>query len=91
LVGTLILAAGSGWAQDLLEQGLEAQKARNHEQAVELFGQLVKQDPHQPQAWLARAKARADFEKGCTLGHPLCCHELEVLKAEQPATLKQGK
>jgi hypothetical protein len=38
LVGTLILAAGSGWAQDLLEQGLAAQKARNHEQAGLLPG-----------------------------------------------------
>jgi tetratricopeptide (TPR) repeat protein len=236
LVGAVILAAGSGWAQDLLEQGLAAQKAGNYEQAVELLGQLVKQDPHQPLAWLARAqslkalgrrrqalgeleeglaanprnpalllvkgkvlrdmdrrpeailsellalepnnvealkeraenlineaeldkamadltrarslapkdpwvyhkmgmtelclnhygkavedfstairlspktplfyfsrgelylrhlhnksKAKADFEEGCTLGHPLCCNELGMLKAEQPKTSKQGK
>jgi tetratricopeptide (TPR) repeat protein len=74
MMGALILAAGSGWAEDLLEQGLAAQKARNHEQAVELLGQLVKQDPHQPQAWLARAQslsalgrrqqALVDLEKG---------------------------
>jgi hypothetical protein len=46
LMGALILVAGSGWAQDLLEQGLAVRKAKNREQAVELLGQLVKQDPH---------------------------------------------
>jgi hypothetical protein len=71
LMGALILVAGSGWAQDLLEQGLAVRKAKNREQAVELLGQLVKQDPHP--------------------GHPLCCNELEMLKAEQSKTLQQGK
>ncbi len=59
VAGALMLAAGSGRAQELLEQGLAAQKAKNHEQAVELLGQLVKQDPHQTEAWLARARSLA--------------------------------
>jgi len=74
LITFILAAAGSAGAQDLLAQALAAQKAKHHEKAVELLGQYVKQDPHQPKAWLARAQSLAalgrreqalgDLEKG---------------------------
>lgn len=41
-----------------------------------------------------REKALADFKKGCDLGHPLCCRELEMLtagKTEEGTATKPGK
>lgn len=57
MVTAVLAAAGSGGAQDLLEQGLAAQKAKQHEQAVELFGQFLQQSPQHPEAWRARAQS----------------------------------
>jgi tetratricopeptide (TPR) repeat protein len=57
VIASVLMTAGSGFAQGLLDQGLAAQKAKNHEQAVELLGQAVKQDPQQPEAWRARAQS----------------------------------
>jgi len=50
-----VLAAGAGWAQDLLEQGLAAKKARDYAKAADLLGEYVKKYPHTPEAWGARA------------------------------------
>lgn len=56
LLSAVLLAVGLGCGgQDLLEQGLAAQKAKKHEQAVELLGRVVKQSPQQPEAWRALA------------------------------------
>jgi tetratricopeptide (TPR) repeat protein len=59
LLGVAFLATGSVLAQDLLEQGLAAQKAKNHAQAVDLLGKYVKKYPHTPEAWGARAASLA--------------------------------
>ncbi len=59
VVGAVVLAAGTGWAKDLLEDGLAAQKAKNYPQAIELLSQYLKKYPHTPEAWRARALSHA--------------------------------
>jgi tetratricopeptide (TPR) repeat protein len=63
LLCVLMLAAGSGCGQDPLEQGLAAQKARKHDQAVELLGRVVQQSPQNPEAWRARALSLIALER----------------------------
>ncbi len=58
-----VLGPGTGYAQDLLAQGLAAQKAKNHEQAVALLGQFLEQSPRHPEAWRARALSLAALER----------------------------
>jgi len=58
-----VLAARSGWAQELLEQGLTAKKAKDYAQAVEILGQYLKKYPHTPEAWGARALSLAALER----------------------------
>jgi tetratricopeptide (TPR) repeat protein len=63
VVGVVVLTAGSGWTEDLLEEGLAAQRAKNYPQAVELLGKYLKKYPHSPEAWEARAKALAALKR----------------------------
>jgi tetratricopeptide (TPR) repeat protein len=64
LLSAVVLAAGMGCGgQDLLEQGLAAQKAKNHKQAVELLGRFVQQSPQHPEAWRARALSWMALER----------------------------
>jgi tetratricopeptide (TPR) repeat protein len=59
----LMLAAGSGCGQDPLEQGLAAQKAKKHEQAVELLGRALQKSPKNPEAWRAHALSLVALER----------------------------
>ena len=52
----ILMTVGPGFAQDLLEQGLAAPKAKNHERAVELLGQFVQKSPDHPEAWRVRTQ-----------------------------------
>jgi len=61
----MILAAlAPARAQDLLEQGLAAKKAKEYDKAVELLGNYLKKYPHTPEAWEARALSLAALGRG---------------------------
>src|SRR5574340_1047674 len=54
----LILLAATAWAgQALLMQGMEAQKAGRHEQALKLLDQYIEKYPQIGDAWYYRALA----------------------------------
>jgi tetratricopeptide (TPR) repeat protein len=68
---------------------------RNQE-AVAAFTTALGLNPESPLFYFARGqiyryhlnqpdKARADFEAGCRLDHPLCCRELEKM-TQQPTS-----
>jgi tetratricopeptide (TPR) repeat protein len=57
------MTAGYGYALDLLEQGLAAQKEKKHGQAVELLGQFLKKNPKNPEAWKARAQSLSALDR----------------------------
>ncbi|MEW6658729.1 MAG: tetratricopeptide repeat protein [Thermodesulfobacteriota bacterium] len=58
----LIFLTSSAWCVDLLSQGLAAQKAGKHEEAVKLLGQYLKD--HQDAAPARRALAQALNDQG---------------------------
>ena len=63
LLSIVLMASGFACAQDLLEQGLTAQKEKKHDQAVELLRQFLKKSPKNPEAWKARAQSLNALER----------------------------
>jgi tetratricopeptide (TPR) repeat protein len=61
-----------------------------YQKAADDFSTAIRLAPQAPHAYFFRGnmyryhldqlkKAVADYKKGCSLGHSLCCHELEKL------------
>jgi tetratricopeptide (TPR) repeat protein len=93
------LAPSDPWVYHKTGMALFCQN--RYEEAVEAFSTAIRLSPETPLFYFSRGelylrhldsrdKALADFDKGCSLGHPLCCHELEGLKA-QGQTSEPGK
>jgi tetratricopeptide (TPR) repeat protein len=62
----------------------------DYSKAVADFSTAIRLAPNSPQAYFFRGnmyrfhlnepdKAVADYRKGCALGHPLCCQELQKM------------
>jgi tetratricopeptide (TPR) repeat protein len=82
------LAPQDPWAH--FKHGMVQFSLGNYQEAVADMSKAIQLNPEGPLFYFARgqiyfrhldekAKGMADFQKGCQLGHPLCCQELEKM------------
>jgi Flp pilus assembly protein TadD len=87
------LAPTDAWAYQKL--GMVQFCLGQYKEAVAALSTAIRLKPETPLFYFARGqiyryhlddydKAREDFQKGCQMEHPLCCHELEKLKDAPP-------
>lgn len=86
------LAPADPWVYHKL--GMAELCLNHYQEAAEAMSTAIRLSPKTALFYFARGqiylrhlnlrdKALADFKKGCDLGHPLCCRELEMLEAKK--------